>query len=231
MEAADMWTYSPTLVVIVGTITLVLVLWGHTWFDKQRREGEGYTCVLVLMGRNLFHAVFAFAGLFLIDAVLRICFSSVVSFGSFTRYALASVILCSVLGIMLILGTVFITPTWKTLAVFFVMLGSFLFVTISSFSGAGQVEFEDLLYVIATGAGLEAILDIVDLVVGFAKKKKKGEKVNILKDSGSVFSPPLWDLSLRFKKIMNVKVYLVLFAFFCAELILLFEGMSLLSWL
>jgi len=242
-EEETMWTYSPTISVAIGTITMVLVFSGQIWFDKKRREGKDYDCAIVLTGRRMVHATFAFMGLFLIDAVLRMCLSNIVSFGNFARYALAAVLLCSVLGALLVIGTIFTAPTWKTLVVFFAMLGATLSLTIASFTGETQIEFQHVFYAGAAGVALTLVLDVVDFFHALAKKIKrdgnttdndqKGRQREILalfKNPAAIMSQPLWDASKRLGKLMNTRVFLVVFALFCAELIMLFEGMSLLVW-
>ncbi|MHA1369327.1 MAG: hypothetical protein ACTSWN_04735 [Promethearchaeota archaeon] len=251
-----MWTYSPTFAVIVGTITCVVLLWANIWFDKVRRTGKKYTSAVYFFGRRMFYVIFAYLGLFMIDMVLRICFSSIVSFGNFAKYALSAVILCSILSIVLIIRTIFTAPTWKSLIVFFVMLVGTFSLTIFSFMG-GDVNSEDMFYILYVGLGLEVVLNLIDFFHSILKRKKKGESIKlqivqkkkkpkkesdkgkgkeneeiiIIRDLSTLLSPPLWDLSRNFKKIFNMRTYILLFAFFCAELILLFEGLSLLCWI
>jgi len=244
LEEIQMWTYSPTLCIAVGTVTCVLVLTGQVWFDKQRRTGKDYDCAIVLTGRRMMRALLAFMGMFLIEAAVRICLSPLIGFGSFARYALASVILCILLGILLVIGTVFVAPTWKTLTVFFAMLGAILAMSIASYTGADQVGYEHLLYAGVAGIGSTLVLDIVDFSIGLAKrmklagekpgtnsKEKSHETARLFKNPGEIMARPIWDTSRAFKLVLDTRLHVVMLALFSAELVLLFEGLSLLFWL
>jgi hypothetical protein len=223
-----MWAFSPTLLVIVGTIACVMLLWGQIWFDKQNKTGEKYTCPIFLLFRGVFLTFMAFIGVFLLDGVIKLYFTDLLSYGSL-KYIIATSILCTGLGILLIIGAVFIAPTWKTFLAFGIMLVAALYIDIASISD-NSLEYTDFLLIpFSIGLGIELILTPSDLFYRVLSRKERS-KISF-KRLQEALSPPLWDKSPRFKKIFNTKAYLITFAVFVVELILLFEGLDYLIWL
>jgi hypothetical protein len=239
---ANMWTFSPTLMVIIGTVACFMLLWGQIWGDKQNKTGEKYTCPVFLVFRCGFLTAMAFIGIVLLDGAVRLCVQDLLSYGSF-KYILAAVILCTGLGIFLIIGAVFIAPTWKSIVSFGVMFVIALIIAVLSYSEA-NIEYTDFLIVPpCIGIGVNLILNITELIYLAFTRKTRSEKStekstkNTLpskigfKQLQQILSPPLWDVSNRFKKIINTKVYIIILIVFATELILLFEGMTYFVWI
>jgi hypothetical protein len=127
-----------------------------------------------------------------------------------------TVILGICMGIYLIIGTIFVAPTWKTLVSFGIMT-----VVLIIFDGLTitdpRLGFEDLIiYSLGGGLGIAILLAFID-VIRFRFK--------------AFPTHPLWDFSTRFKKIANTNAYCVIFAIFLVELILELEGLTVFVWL
>jgi len=223
-----MWTFSPTLLVIVGTVACWLLLWGRIWGDKQNKTGEKCNCPLTLLIRAGYLTIMGYLGVFLIDGVFKMYLTDLLVYGNI-KYILSASILCTGLGIFLIIGAIFIAPTWKTLVSFGVMLAAALYIEITSISNP-DLEYTDLLlYPLAITLGVQILLTIGDLVYN-ALKRKDRTRIS-LKEFQAILSPPLWDKSSKFKKRVTTRWYLVIYAVFVVELILLFEGMTFFIWL
>jgi hypothetical protein len=216
-----MFTYSPLLVVIIGSVTCLFILFGHIWFGKIEINREKITPISI--GRGIFHIFFAALSLFLLDAIIRLSFSDLLNYGHY-KYILATVILCLIYSFYLMVGIVFLAPTWKTLVTFFFMCGTFLFLLISSFSDETVNYIQIIFSLLVTGVAVELVLNIIDIVY---KKSKLIEGAEIEK---ICFSLPLWNLSNKLEQFYKPKGVFLIYCLFMIELICLFEGTTFFYW-
>lgn len=222
-----MWTFSPSLVVIIGAIFSASLIWNQIWFGKISQSQQKFHLVY-LIARGIGRTSYAFIGLLLLDSVLRICFSNLIFYGHF-KYIFASVILGSAFGLYLLIGTVFMAPTWKTLAIFISMVGTMVVLGVLSIYSE-NIDYTDLIFItISFGLGVGLIVNIVDILY---QNKQKNQTLKLkFSQVTQIQTPPLWDISLKFSQYFSVKIYFIIFIIFFFELMLLFEGLTMFVWL
>jgi hypothetical protein len=223
-----MWTFSPSLVVIVGTIFSASLIWNRIWYGKISQSEQKSHHPVYLIGRGIGRTLYAFVGLLLLDSVLRICFSNLLSYGHF-KYALSSVILGIFFGIYLLIGTVFMAPTWKTLVTFIAMVGAMVYLGILSITSE-DVDYTDLILItLAVGLIMEIIENVGDFL--YRSKRQDGTQKIVLSQIFTTVSPPLWNTSKKLSSLFTLKIYFIIFMIFFFELMLLFEGLTIFVWL
>jgi len=238
IENIHLWAITPTYAVIYALLSWVVLCWERIWFGTEsRKKSHSIRALLSRMIRHVFLMIYAFLGIFLLDVVIRICFSGLISYGRF-GYVAAPVILCSGLGILYIVRCGFVAPAWTTLASLWGMVGAYLYITAS---GSGHL-LREALY---AGAGITIILGALDAIIR-TSKSRAGNHRGRLEDGTRPKEPdvyrgrdqwaiesslPLWDLSRAYNRVMNAKVYTIILLLLSIELVLLFEGRSLLYWL
>ena len=217
-----MFTYSPLLVMIIATITCVFLLWSRVWCGKVDINRSKITPIT--LGRGFFHIFFAALSLFLLDAVYRLIFADLLKYGHY-KYLLATVLICILYSLYLMMGTVFLAPTWKTLVTFFIMSIVSISLLIVSLSDASIDLTQIVIILLLTGVGVEILLGVFDIV--HLKKAPEGEEGK----RNARISAPLWDLSQKLQPIFSTKGILVIFGCCAVELIFLFEGTTLFYWI
>ena len=214
-----MFVFTPILVMIIVTVTCVSLFILRFWFGRMEITPEKLS--LINAGRGLGHIFYATLSLFLLDIIYRLINTELLSFGH-PKYYLTAVILTSIYCAYLMIGTVFSAPTWKTIVTFIAMCSASVFVLISSKTDEAIGVLEVGLYPFITGVAVEVILNIVDI----SMKQKKAPAEGKLS-----LSKPLWNLSDKLHPIYSIKGMVGMYLMFCAELILLFEGTTMLYWL
>ncbi|MCK5861528.1 MAG: hypothetical protein KAH38_03520 [Candidatus Hydrogenedentes bacterium] len=201
---------TPIFAVIIGILSWVVFCWVRIWLGSFQVNSNNSLCVLLSsVTRGFFLVLYTFLGIFLLDIAFRICFLDFISYGSFS-YVIAPVILCTSLGILYIVKCVFVAPTWTTLLACGGTIGVYLYLSVTA-------PFQQLDSSLSVGSGLVVIATIIDV---FWTRKRP-----------VIMSPPLWNVSHKFNRIITAKVYVGILVLFSVELVLLFEGLSLLYWL
>ncbi len=216
-----MWLITPTSAVVVVFLTWVLLCWIRIWSFTPGSGRFGIVCAAGLhVIRGMIRVVFAFFGLYLLDIVVRICFLDMFSYGRL-GYVFVPILLCAGLGIAYIFCSTFIAPSWATLLAFGIMACIYLYLTIKTPSA----ELRTALYIGMIPALLFSSVEILwTAMKGRALYDQTTEK-------SVTFSRPLWDLSRKFKYLAGAQIYAIMLIVITLELILQFEGMSLLFWL
>jgi hypothetical protein len=225
-----MWLITPTSAVVIVFLTWVLLCWIRIW---SFTPGSGRFGIVCAAGhhviRGAIRVLYAFFGMYLLDIVIRICFLGMFSYGRL-GYVIIPILLCAGLGIAYIFCSSFIAPSWATLLAFGVVASTYLYMTLKM----PEAELRIALYV---GVALVVPLTCVEIVWTILKghvanKKSTGQNTDDLgqtTEKHDIFSRLLWDISPRFKFLKGAKIYAIMLIIITLELILQFEGMSLLS--
>ena len=155
-----MWTLSPSLAIIVATLISIFLIWGRIWFQMPQNPKDHKFYPILFLFQGLFHLCYAFVGLFLIDCGFRLIFSPLLTYGTFL-YALDAVVICFAYGIYLIFGTVFLAPTWKTLANFGAISFALLILELLYYKNE-KFTYTDLILItllVGTAAGIFLTID------------------------------------------------------------------------
>ena len=233
-----MWTFTPTFAITIAFLSWVVFCWLRIWFytpQWTRRSFIASACVLV--AHRIFFTCYAFAGLFLLDIVARLCFSNLVSYGSLS-YLAAPALLCALPGALYLFRTTLLAPTPKELLGFAGMFVTYLYVSMAA-------PIPDLRAALFTGLSLMLLFTAADIGKGALQWKRKGadEKAKEAEDaadngmpdlkteSSRVLVSPIWDLSHKFRAFSGAKLYFVVLLLLSAEFLLQLEGRSLLCWL
>ena len=234
--------YSLTILfgTILGMILLILIMAATVWFPKIGKPDERYTCPFWTMLRGGFFAGFTYYAILILDSAFKTIFIGFFGYGNFS-YFLAGIIMITILGIIILVGTVFVAPTWETLLTFIGIFGytmyflQFYLPSPEVFT-EDEVLFDPLPVVIGMQFGIVLLGRLVRIIRNqpvkvdqIATSESNGNRIP--KKKHRLHAEPIWDISVKFKKIINVKVYLILWALFCTEVIFQFEGYGLLSWL
>lgn len=220
-----MWLITPTHAVVIVFLTWVLLCWVRIWSftPGQGRLGTLLSAVLTPV-RGVVRVLFAFFGMYLLDIVIRICFLGMFSYGRL-GYIIVPILLCIVLGASYIFCSTFLKPSWATLLAFGGMAPVYLYMTIM----LPTPELRISLYVGVVLALVFSVIEIVWVGITWGTTHKQDSTNNL--SNAVVFSRPIWDLSRKFTFLAGAKVYVYGLILITAELVLQFEGMSLLYWL
>jgi len=225
-----MWLITPTHAVVIVFLTWVLLCWIRIW---SFTPGPGRFGIVCAAGHHLIRGairvLFAFFGMYLLDIVIRICFLDMFSYGRL-GYVIVPILLCAGLGIAYIFCSTFIAPSWTTLLAFGFVASTYLYMTLKM----PEAELRIALYI---GMALVLPLACVEIVWAtlkghVANKKSTGQDTDNREQTPKkhdIFSRLLWDISPRFKFLKGAKIYAIMLIVITLELILQFEGMSLLS--
>lgn len=220
-----MWLITPTSAVVIVFLTWVLLCWIRIW---SFTPGSGRFGIVCAAGhhvvRGMIRVTFAFFGLYLLDIVVRICFLDMFDYGRL-GYVLAPILLCAGLGIAYIFCSTFITPSWATLLAFGIMACIYLYLTIKTPSA----ELRTALYISMIPALLFSSVEIFWTAIKGRALYDQAKAQTM--ENNVTFSRPLWDLSKKFKCLAGAQLYAIMLIVITLELILQFEGMSLLFWL
>lgn len=205
---------NPIFAAILGMLVSALCMVVLVWIHKMNMPDKKWVHYLFKGARGLAFIPLAFYGIFFLDFVVKVLFGDIISLGNIS-YHLGTLILCGVLGVIVLLGTVFVAPTFKTIISFLVMLGLYIYrywidYDILATSEEGYL-YEPLLLVIPVLVLVNLIIDSVFFVL-----KRNPYKLE-----------PLWDISGKFKKKVNIKSIMILWILFSAEVILKMEGLGL----
>ncbi len=227
-----MWLITPTHAVVIVFLTWVLLCWIRIW---SFTPGQGRFGIVCAAGhhiiRGAIRVLYAFFGMYLLDIVIRICFLDMFSYGRL-GYVLVPILLCAGMGIAYIFCSTFIAPSWITLLVFGVVTSIYLYMTI-------KMPAAELRIALYTGVALVLPLTCVEIVwaifKGNAANKKSNEQNTDNRKQAperhDIFARFLWDISPKFTFLKGARIYVIMLIVITVELILQFEGMSLLFWL
>lgn len=186
------------------------------WAPKSRKVEESYTCWLVLGLRGIAFVFYCFIGLMFFDTSIKILFLGALGYGNITHH-IASCVLLLILGFEFVLGAAFVAPTLKTLSTFGVIIVFFIY----SWEISPVDIIEDYVVMLTPAFyGLIYLIVITLIYEMYRKMKPEGFE-----------DKELWNFERKFKSIFNWKFNLVMWALVFAELMLLFDGFTLLFWL
>lgn len=213
-----MISVNPNFAGIIGMLISAVCMVVMVWVDKIQIPNRNWVQYLYRGARGLGFIPLAFYGIFMIDFVVKIGFTGILSYGNIS-YHLGALILCGLLGVILLMGTVFSAPTFKSLISFLTVLGYYIYrywidYDILATSEEGYL-YEPLLVILPIIILLNIAIDSIFLTL-----KKNPYKLK-----------PLWDISAKFKEKINLKFIVILWILFSVEVILKMEGLGLLFFL
>ena len=154
-----------------------------------------------------------------------------------TSYVAAPVFLSTGLGLLYILRLL-VAPDWKTVLSFGGMTAAYFYTTMTG-------SFQELYIPLVVGIGLIIGSNVLDII--WRRKEILGSNAGVRKEDApttakrhfdrisrwpnAALSKPFWDVSSRVGCIADTRFYIIVLALLSAELVLLFEGLSLLFWL
>lgn len=194
-----MWAMTPATMLILALLSWMVLCWVRIW-------AWGFPVEIL---RRVFLSIYAVLGLHLLDVVGRLCFSGLIGFGSFRSVALP-VILCAGLGVLYLIWSTFVTPTWPGLLTFLGVGVAYGLMTLNDSSLGLNLP-------LGVGAGLTLLFNGIDAI----RCRRRG---------GERSSPPMWDWTVPFNRWMKPKTYVFVLLLLCAELVFMVEGRSLLFW-
>ncbi len=212
-----MWATSPTYAVIIAYLSWMVFCWIKIWScGSACGKTHPALAVLFLTVQRVCLVIFAFVGMHLLDIVLRLCFLDLIGYGSFS-YIAAPVIFCVFLGVLYIVRCAFTAPAWTTLLAFGGMAGVYLWM--SAFAASPRLSAA-----LHAGVSLTVLLTLVDALWRRAVRARR-------ENGGGVLSPPIWDISPLMGRVTGARGCTAVLLLLSVELVLQFEGLSLLCWL
>jgi len=201
---------------------------GYIWFPKFRNPEESYDCWLIKGLRAIVLLFLVMMAFIFIDSNIKFLFFGIAGYANITQF-IARVILTFLLSFEILVGANFVAPNRKGLITFATVLFTFLYLSIFYPIGSNPFIIEifgseyKTLYVILFVPILVGLLTLLSLtgIEFFLKKKSKQRK----------FDRPFWNKQKEAKKIFSLKFNLILYILITAELILTFQGLSLLFWI
>ena len=213
-----MWMITPTHAVVIALLTWMLLCWIRIWSFTPEEGRLGtllFAVALVLSG--VIRVVYAFFGMYLLDIVFRICFLGMFSPGRL-GYIATPILLCIAIGVLYIVCSTFIAPSWVNLLAFGGMALVYLHMTI-------MVPDPQLRIALHVGIALALIFGFIELSIKWRENRQFPSSESVLS------SQPLWDLSHKFNYFAATKPYAIVLFLISIEFVLELEGMSLLYWL
>ncbi|MHA1340106.1 MAG: hypothetical protein ACTSRZ_19680 [Promethearchaeota archaeon] len=216
-----MWMLTPTYVVIISLLSWIFFLWGKIWFGHLKiipnREGNKIIFIknLLFIGmRGFFFILYSFIGLLLIDLSIRIPLTPIFGYGS-VCYIIDPILMSISIGVIYLFSTVFVAPTYKTIISFIAMTIPYIYYSLTS-------TLLDNLYIpLIYGVCFELVLNLIEIL-----KKTRDKQRKLPLTIENIFALPLYDKSKSFKKMLNIKTYIIVLLLLNIELIIMFEGLT-----
>jgi hypothetical protein len=207
-----MFTFASVYLTILGWIIWTVILGGLIWAPKLAHADQKYTCPLVIGLRGLLFSVFTYWALISFDSLIKILFLGQIGYGNIGYY-LFPVFLALISGILILIGSVFVAPTRKTILGFIFILIVFGYY-IWGIGNSNLPELGSLFIPLVSLLVFEVILTAIYLFIRLIFKNRKIEDT------------PLWDISEKYKAFFRPKLILAFWIMYSIEIFLLFGGYS-----
>lgn len=210
-------------------IVQCMILGGYVWFEKLRIPNQSYNCWLIRGMRSVLFIVFTVISFVFIDTNIKILIFGIVGYSNIFLH-LASILLTFILAAELLIGALIVNPNRKKIVIFGTMLAYFVYLwyfylnsvnlsELSLFNTKYSAAVISVLYPILVGVIAASVLTGAELLYNKARSEKR------------IADKPFWNIQVKVKSFFNVRFNIILWALLSAEMILNFQGLSLLLWL